>query len=278
MQKFGQKFNKIEPLYQAIIFLLVACLAITLPVGWLAELTNGLITPMIVRFVFAGIGIVFIIMLGQKRDFLVGKNCLKYWDLILVSLLICLANFPIFTLLQGYAYIDGTATRWITFIFAMIAVSAFEEIFFRCLIYVALYKFFLSKNYSEIKSVIWAFIVSSIIFALVHLFNLFQHPPSAVFLQVGYTFLLGMLFVALYYFTKSILPAITVHALFNIGGLMLIRDVNLGGGYPWNVSGIFFSSILFSLAGIYIAVRVILEFRKRIRDTQQKLAMHISTD
>jgi len=318
MRLFAQGFNNIDPLFQSIIFLLIACLAITVPVGWLANLTNGMIAPMITRFLFSGIGIFFILNLGQKSDLGISKRWVKYIDIIIAGVLIAIANFPILTLTQGYASIDGTALRWTTFVFTMIAVSAFEELFFRALIFSALIKFFTNKakqdeyrkplknnsnqsnhtyeenkiesscsdktveviidycpqtkssnyrhhkaNKNEITSIILALIISSAIFALIHLFNLFHRAPADVFLQLGYTFLLGLLFAVLYYLTKSIIPSIIVHALFNIGGLMLAENAGLGNAqYIWTTTGVIVSAITFSIAGIYITVRFMLEMRK----------------
>ena len=243
-----------KPLRLVLIFLLTAMLCIVFPTEWLSDLTNSFIAPMIIRLIFSSVGVVLMVLLGQKRDFFVSGISWRHLDLFLCAIFIILANAPFIALSLGTASIDTSASLAVSFVFFHISVSLFEEIFFRGLIITLLIKHF--KQQKRKHAVLLALIMSSAIFGLVHLFNLAGNPVGAVFMQVGYAFLTGLLFAVLYLFTKSLWPAIVAHALFNIAGLIATRQ-GLGSGNVWPTHAIIFMIVAAVLAGVYLTWRTL---------------------
>ena len=100
-----------------------------------------------------------------------------------------------------------------------------------------------------------------------HLLNLFGGFSGAVFLQVGYSFLLGGMCAFTLLCTKNIFCAAAVHAVFNFCGQFVER---FGRG-AWNTPGIItFTACL----GVCVAAYVIYKFlRFKKEDTEYFYAL-----
>lgn len=245
-----------SPLLYGMMFLLIAALCVSFPLDWLGINTDSLWIPTVLRIAFSIIGIVLIIIFGFSRVFKFGKDAIKNWDIALVAIFIAVNNFPIIALLNKEAVVSADTSKIISFICYCFSVGLFEEIFFRGLILSVFLIYFKSQKYGSL----WAVIVSSIIFSLMHILNLFSGTAlDAVFLQVGYTFLNGMVYSLLFYFTKSIYLSVLCHALFDVGGLMVGY---LGVGQVWNAPTIIMTVIVSVVAGVYLAVRFIVRIKK----------------
>ena len=102
-------------------------------------------------------------------------------------------------------------------IFALecISVGFFEEVIFRGLILVLLIQKF-SKTKQELFI---AIVLSSSIFGLMHLWNLMMGASFYdTFLQVGYSFLMGMMWAIVFLKTKNIWFVVFLHAAYNFFG------------------------------------------------------------
>ena len=102
--------------------------------------------------------------------------------------------------------INYSLLETILYILSMLLVGFLEEMIFRGLLFNAMVKDGLTS----------AIVVSSLTFAIGHIVNLFNGAellPSI--LQVCYAFAIGYLFVIIYYKTKSLLPCILTHGVFN---------------------------------------------------------------
>ncbi|MBQ8626432.1 MAG: CPBP family intramembrane metalloprotease [Agathobacter sp.] len=107
----------------------------------------------------------------------------------------------------------GTAMNYsivetILYILSMFCVGFLEEIIFRGFLFKAMSK-------DNIKS---AIIVSSVTFGIGHLVNLINGSGAELLpniLQVVYAMVVGFTFVMIYYKTKSLIPCIITHSLFN---------------------------------------------------------------
>ena len=94
------------------------------------------------------------------------------------------------------------------YILSMFCVGFLEEMIFRGLLYQAM-----AKN--GVKS---AIIVSSVTFGIGHIVNLVNGSGAQLLpnlLQVMYAVAIGFAFVMIYYKTKSLMPCIIVHSVFN---------------------------------------------------------------
>jgi len=245
--------NSIEkrPIEFAMIFLLVAALGMVFPIAWLDQLVGRHFAVIIVRGFFIIVGIVLMILGGQAAGLKFSwKDFKKNWDLVLVGVLVSIANFPIIALFRGDVTITASAGAFTAYVFFNIAVSMFEEIFFRGLIFIAFLIAFKDKKHGTLLAIF----ISSAVFGLVHFLNLFNSSVGFVFMQVGYSFLLGLLWTVLYYATKTIWVPVFCHALFNIGGLLV--NEGIAAGRIWNGPTIAIIAVNAALGAIWVSFRL----------------------
>ena len=96
----------------------------------------------------------------------------------------------------------------VLYVLAMFCVGFLEELIFRGLLFQAMVK----------DGVKFAIIVSSVTFGIGHIVNLFNGSGAEWLpnlLQVLYAVAIGFAFVMIYWKTKSLLPCIIVHSVFN---------------------------------------------------------------
>lgn len=141
----------------------------------------------------------------------------------LPCLAVALANFPYSALITGGARIDRPELIWL-FLIKCLTISASEELLFRGIALQLLCDVFRDKPHGFILTVA----ASSAAFGLFHLFNLAEGAAlPATLLQVGYTFLTGMMFAAVTLKTGNIWGAMALHFIFDVGGLIV---TDLGSG------------------------------------------------
>ena len=108
--------------------------------------------------------------------------------------------------LWGGIRINNTPSEILFHVITMINVGFIEEIIFRGFLFQMMAK-------DNVKS---AIIVSSVTFGIGHIVNLLngaEFLPTV--LQIGYAISIGYLFVIIFYKSKSLIPCIITHALFN---------------------------------------------------------------
>jgi membrane protease YdiL (CAAX protease family) len=101
-----------------------------------------------------------------------------------------------------------SVTETILYVLSMFCVGFLEEIIFRGLLFCSM-----AKN--DIKS---AIIVSSVTFGIGHIINLINGSGANILsnlLQVIYAMAIGFTFVMIFYKTKSLIPCIITHSVFN---------------------------------------------------------------
>lgn len=99
-------------------------------------------------------------------------------------------------------------TETVLYILSMFCVGFLEEMIFRGFLFQAMVE-------NGVRS---AIVVSSITFGIGHIVNLINGSGAALLpnlLQVMYAVAIGFAFVMIYYKTKSLLPCILVHSVFN---------------------------------------------------------------
>jgi len=103
-------------------------------------------------------------------------------------------------------HINNTVGEIIFYIIAMLNVGFIEEIIFRGFLFKMMAK-------DNVKS---AIIVSSITFGMGHIVNLLNGADLVpTLIQIGCATAIGYLFVIIFYESKSLIPCIITHALFN---------------------------------------------------------------
>lgn len=183
-----------------------------------------IVSNILIRFIGGFIVIYWMIILGYGWIF---KNH-HGWHAFLVMIpgfIISLNNFPISAYVNGRAEITAPVYRVFLFLIECLSVGFFEEIIFRGVLLI-----FLLKALSKLKmNFILAIVLSSLIFALSHLFNLFSGASYGdTFLQLGYSFLVGMMWAVMFLKTKNIWLTMILHASFNFFGQVMfyLGDVN----------------------------------------------------
>ena len=172
---------------------------------------------------------------------------LKGLLLCIPALIVAVNNFPIIGAIKGDVVFSGNATYTILFIIDCLFIGAFEETVFRGIIFPLTFIKLKDKKHAAF----WAAAVSSAIFALTHLINLFAGAGfGATILQVGYSFLVGGLCAISVLKTGSVIPAVIIHFIYDLGGLLLNAEYNVATGSQWDTLTVIITAAL----GVAVAV------------------------
>lgn len=124
-----------------------------------------------------------------------------------------------------------------------------------------LFRLILIPNLDKVKSRFLRILISSFFFSLVHLANYFVNLDPSFFIQMAYTFGLGLIFGFLYEYGRSWIAAMGFHFVFNIINSTLFES------YVESVSN-YYAFILINvcvtvLAGSYLTLIYFLILRKQ---------------
>lgn len=165
----------------------------------------------------------------------------------IAGLAVALANFPFFCLADGSLVVTADAGGMTLFVAYCFTVGLFEETAFRGFVLPALLDVFKDKKHGDVIAVI----CSSGIFALVHLLNLFQGASvGGTLLQVGYTFLVGCMCAVIMLATRSLLMPVVIHALFDVGGIMVASGA--ASGAQWSTPAIAVMAVVSVISALYL--------------------------
>ena len=168
-------------------------------------------------------------------------------DLIFIipCLIVSVNNLPYISLVRGDAYVSGTAVQIIFFAVECICVASFEELAFRGVLFPVIL-----KKRRSVKGVFFSVIVSSIIFGLTHIVNLFYGASiGSVVMQIGYSALVGCMCAFVLIKTHCIWICVLIHAVYNFCGQIVPR---LGKGEMLNTLQIVITVIISVACAIYI--------------------------
>jgi membrane protease YdiL (CAAX protease family) len=257
MKNNSKKTGKRRVVYLSIFVILVLCLLlveICRSVGTVLssdEILNELLYGIISRGFASLICILMILYCSFGYLFLLnGKKKLKSFLLLIPCWLVAVNNFPFISVINGEASLNSDTPIYYILLFALqcFLVGFFEEVAFRgCVFMLALQE----KNKTR-KDIFWAIILSSAIFAVVHLANLLSGAsPLPVIQQVGYSFLIGAMCALSLIVTKNIWTSIFMHTVFNFAGGLIPM---LGSGKIWNVPTIIITAVLAVLVIVYSVI------------------------
>ncbi len=194
-------------------------------------------------------GIVFLAMLINLgyRVLNISASCLWRGMMFCVPpFLVAINNFPFSSVIKGNAAIDAPPKMIFLLLLECLCVGFFEETAFRGVVFLRLLK---RKRHNRP----WAFIsilLSSVVFGLVHLLNLFQgSSPTAVFLQIGYSSLIGAMCAVMLLKTRNIWLPVFVHGLFNFCGALV---PTCGYGQIWDTFTVVLTVILSGAVTLYM--------------------------
>lgn len=153
-----------------------------------------------------------------------GRPTLKSLLAVIPCFVAVVCNPPLIGLFAGDATITYDAPSYfILFALECLATGMFEELLFRGMLFPAI----LENRRSSSKKIFLSVIISSAVFALAHLFNIFTSSPAAIFMQIGYSFLIGGMCSFALMKTGNVLTCVLLHATFNFTGTLVER---LGSG------------------------------------------------
>jgi CAAX protease family protein len=179
-------------------------------------LISNMVNDTIFRFL-GSIVFIFIIYEFNHKILKIHKPLIKSLLIILPALLISINNFPFLPFLSGNALITKPIYTILIFAITCISVGLFEELVFRGLILF----FLLEKLSKNRRGIFVSIIISSALFGIMHLFNIFDGANvGATLLQVLYSFAMGIMWSIIVLKTKTIWLAVILHSLYNFTGLL----------------------------------------------------------
>lgn len=160
---------------------------------------------------------ILMVKIGYKKMFSF-RNVGSSLMIMLPALLISINNFPIIAYLNGRAYLTEPNYRVLLFFIECLSVGFFEEIIFRGILLS-----FLMQKFIDMKNGIWmSIIISSLIFGIFHMINVFTGASMSItIVQMGYSFLMGMLWAVMYLRTGNLWLTMLLHATYNFFGQVM---------------------------------------------------------
>jgi len=220
------------------------------------ETANGLIKNCITELCGAVCAITAGLIICGKGLFLVPKDNLGKSFLWCLPCLLCvIANFPFSALIANAATVDKSDLIWLFALYCLL-IGIFEETLFRGICGHIIAGLFEKKKYKNFLCVL----VTSLIFACWHLFNLTSGNVGATLLQVGYSFLIGAMLSAVMLKCDNIYACIILHAIFDFGGLLI---PTLGSGAFQDVTFWILTAVFGVLCLIHVLIFLIKPAREK---------------
>lgn len=177
-----------------------------------------------------------------------------FWKSIVFAIpafIIAINNFPFSQVLKGEAYVIKEWWAVALLLLECMCVGFFEEMAFRGVVFLGFLK-------RDPGNRLWAFVsiaISSVIFGLVHLINIFESSPLAVLMQIGYSALIGAMCAVVLMKSANIWLCVVIHGLFNFCGAVIPR---CGEGEIWDT----FTVVLTVIVSVAIAAWFVFVFIK----------------
>ncbi len=211
----------------------------------MSETLGYLVDMTVTRFVG---GVIFTAML-INLDFRV-LNPIKrpFWRSVLLCLpplAVAINNFPFSQVIRGGAVIDSP--WWMIALLALecFAIGFFEETAFRGVVFLGILK----KRPTSKKWTFCSILLSSAVFGLIHIINLYHSSPLAVIMQIGYSFLIGAMCSVVLMRTANIWLCVILHGLFNFCGAVV---PTCGHGELWDTFTVVLTASIAVLVTVYM--------------------------
>ena len=138
------------------------------------------------------------------------------------------------------------------YILYCLSIGILEETIFRA----TLLPLFVRKFGQDKKGLTLSVAVSSAVFGAMHLLNLLGGFSPSVFLQVGYSFLIGCVCSITLLASGSVYVPILIHALFDVGGFLL--ESGFVVGELWTTGNVIYTLV----SSIILAIIIVITFFK----------------
>lgn len=228
-------------LFVVLMLVVELCRPVIMDANTYGEWIHGAAT----RFLGAAACVMMIISfdMGGILKFNLRKGAIAVF---LPCMLIAVNNFPFIPFFLSEAYIGTNVERIALYAVFCISVGLFEELTFRGCIFL----FVLQRRGKRSIDVFWSIVISSAIFAVVHLLNIAMGAdPGATLLQIGYSFLIGGMCSVILVKTHNVWLCVILHAVYNFAGGIVPQ---CGGGEIWTLPEIILTAIISVLVAAYV--------------------------
>jgi len=219
--------------YQSILIIFLIILMIIFEFSDIRLFENIKDTTMVSNSILRFLGgiILIILTIGSGYSWIFRfKNIGKSLLIIIPALIISINNFPIIAFFDGRATLEEPVYRLYLFLMECLSIGFFEEIIFRGIILV----FLLKKLTNQKNGVFLSILFSSLLFGFIHIFNLYSGASIGdTFLQIGYSFLVGMMWSVMLLKTGNLWLTMLLHATFNFFGQVMFYLGNVDGRYDF---------------------------------------------
>lgn len=175
--------------------------------------TDAFLSALIYSAFLLVIGAVVVLWRPKFYGFQIGSSLKKWWLTPIFVVVVALLTILALSFTERTPY---SGANWAV---EMILVPLTEEMMWRGVLFSLLF-LLLGKLYSERTSGILTVIFSSIAFGLAHSSNMLVHPVSFVVLQMIFASVMGLSMGYIRLKTKSIYPAMILHAAFNLVAIL----------------------------------------------------------
>lgn len=171
---------------------------------------------------------------------------------VILCLMVAINNFPLISALRGNMQMARKqAVDVILFAVYCLSIGLCEELIFRGILFTT----FADTFSKDKKGLIKAYILSSVLFGVLHILNVFYGAgffPTV--LQVVYSTLTGGLFCFVFIKTGNVLCAAFIHAVYNFCGLFFenANQLGLGLGIIWDKWTIALMILVYAIGGVYV--------------------------
>jgi len=207
--------------------------------------TRYLVSMTMTRFVG---GVIFLSMLINLGYSVLNPIKKPFWRSLLVTLpafAVAINNFPFSQIIKGGAVIDAPVWEIALLLFECLCVAFFEEMAFRGVVFLG----FVRRKPQSRLWIFWSVVLSSVVFGLIHLVNLYISDPVSVLMQIGYSALIGAMCSVVLIKTANLWLCVMLHGVFNFGGAVVQY---CGRGEIWDTFTVVFTAVLAVVTTVYL--------------------------
>lgn len=189
---------------------------------------------------------------GNGKMFRNFSGGIKGAAICIAPFLVAVNNLPFMPFITGDMAFNEHIGGLFPYILYCLSIGILEETIFRA----TLLPLFVRKFGQDKKGLTLSVVVSSAVFGAMHLLNLLGGFSPSVFLQVGYSFLIGCVCSITLLASGSVYVPILIHALFDVGGFLL--ESGFVVGELWTTGNVIYTLV----SSIILAIIIVITFFK----------------
>ena len=213
------------------------------------ETTSQLLYMTLTRLLGGAIFVTLTLYLGYKvmNPFRIKAKELAF---TVPAFVVVINNLPIIPLISGEADVHASGLQIFLLAAECLAIGLFEETAFRGVVLLGI----MEKRRNGTKDLFVSIVLSSAVFGVIHLVNLFTSSPGAVLLQIGYSFLIGAMCAVVLIRTANIWLCVVLHAVYDFCGSLV---PTFGDGVIWTAPEVLLTVVISLAAAAYFIIALI---------------------